>query len=190
MTQRKQEEVQEDVQDLTMEETAVEETMAEAAEEAAEAGETERSAQQLTAELEDLNRKFLRVAADFDNYKRRTTLEREDLQRYSNAKLVGELLPVIDNFQLALKNASDSAEVQSFLKGVEMIYTQLMGILENEGLKKIEAVGEPFDPNRHEAIMQVPDEEAPEDTVVEELRSGYEFKDKVLRPSMVKVSTR
>ncbi len=144
----------------------------------------------LTAELEDLNQKFLRVAADFENYKRRTNLEREDLLQYSNAKLVGELLPVIDNFELGLKNASDSPEVQNFLKGVEMIYAQLMAILEKEGLQKIAALGEAFDPNKHEAIMQVPDDSVDDDTVVEELRAGYQFKEKILRPAMVKVSTK
>lgn len=184
MKKEKQEEQQEVTQEPIAEEMT--EEQAEIIEQAAE----DNTADKLTAELEDLNQKFLRVAADFDNYKRRTALEKEDLLKYSNAKLVGELLPVIDNFQLALKNNSESAEVQGFLKGVEMIFNQLISILENEGLHKIDAVGQSFDPQKHEAIMQVPDEDQPEDTVVEELRAGYQFKDKVLRPSMVKVSTK
>lgn len=144
----------------------------------------------LTVQLEDLNQKFLRVAADFENYKRRTNLERDDLLKYSNAKLVGELLPIVDNFQLALKNSSEQSEVQGFMKGMEMIYNQFMDILTQSGMSKIEAVGQPFDPNLHEAIMQVADDSVADDTVIEELRTGYKYKDKVLRASMVKVSTK
>lgn len=179
------EETASDVLEQTMDQDAENEAAAEEAKDEAAA-----EAEKLSKELDDLNQKFLRVAADFENYKRRTNLEREDLLKYSNAKLVGELLPVIDNFELGLKNASDSPEVQNFLKGVEMIYAQLIAILEKEGLQKIAAVGEAFDPNRHEAVMQVPDDSVEDDTVVEELRAGYQFKDKILRPAMVKVSTK
>lgn len=188
MTKKNHQQQQEATEEVL--EQAAEEQMAEAEEAVSEANEDTQAAEKLTAELEDLNQKFLRVAADFENYKRRTNLEREDLLKYSNAKLIGELLPVIDNFQLGLKNASPSPEVQNFLKGVEMIYTQLVSILEKEGLQKIEAVGQPFDPNMHEAVMQVPDDSVDDDTVVEELRAGYQYKDKVLRPAMVKVSTK
>ena len=183
---KKDNDQQQEMTEEVLEQTAE----AEAAEASEETTEDAQAAEKLTAELEDLNQKFLRVAADFENYKRRTNLEREDLLKYSNAKLIGELLPVIDNFQLGLKNASPSPEVQNFLKGMEMIYTQLVSLLEKEGLQKIEAVGQPFDPNQHEAVMQVPDDSVDDDTVVEELRAGYQYKDKVLRPAMVKVSTK
>lgn len=189
--QEKQPETADELLEQMSEETLEEETAEEMATKdvAEEMVEDEsREVEKLTAEMADLNQKFLRVAADFENYKRRTTSEREDLLKYSNAKLIGELLPVIDNFQLGLKNASDAPEVQSFLKGMEMIYTQLTGILEKEGLQKLDTVGSPFDPNKHEAVMQVDDDTVEEDTVVEELRAGYQFKDKVLRPAMVKVS--
>jgi molecular chaperone GrpE len=148
----------------------------------------EMDAEKLAAELADLNQRFLRVAADFENYKRRTAQEKEDLLKYSNAKIIGELLPVLDTFQLALKNPGGSPEAQNVVKGVEMIYRQMMQVLEQAGMSKIEAVGQPFDPKLHEAIMQVEDDSMPEDTVVEELRAGYMLKEKVLRPSMVKVS--
>lgn len=179
-------ELLEQMSEETLEEITEEMATKDVAEEMVE--DESREVEKLTAEMADLNQKFLRVAADFENYKRRTTSEREDLLKYSNAKLIGELLPVIDNFQLGLKNASDAPEVQSFLKGMEMIYTQLTGILEKEGLQKLDTVGSPFDPNKHEAVMQVDDDTVEEDTVVEELRAGYQFKDKVLRPAMVKVS--
>lgn len=145
-------------------------------------------AAKLAADLADLNQKFLRVAADFENYKRRTVQEKDDLVKYSNAKLIGQILPVLDNFQLALKNPSENKEVQNIVKGVEMIYRQLLEALEQAGMTKIEAVGHPFDPRLHEAIMQVEDDSVPEDTVVEELRAGYQLKERVIRPTMVKVS--
>ena len=193
MTKKNDEQLEATTDELLDQTTAEQEAAQdddEALETAGEEVNDNQTAEKLTAELEELNQRFLRVAADFENYKRRTNLEREDLLKYSNAKLLGELLPVIDNFELGLKNASSSPEVQSFLKGVEMIYTQLMGILEKEGLQKIAAVGEHFDPNKHEAVMQVTDETVEDDTVVEELRAGYQLKDKVLRPAMVKVSTK
>ena len=101
---------------------------------------------------------------------------------------MGELLPVLDAFQLALKNPGESQEAQNVIKGVEMLYRQIMQVLEQAGMSKIEAVGQPFDPKLHEAIMQVDDDSVPEDTVVEELRAGYVLNERVIRPSMVKVS--
>lgn len=145
-------------------------------------------AEKLAADLEELNQRFLRTAADFENYKRRTAQEKEDLLKYSNAKLMGELLPVLDTFQLALKSPATSQEAQNVVKGVEMIQRQMLQVLEQAGLTKIEAVGQPFNPNLHEAIMQVEDDSVPEDTIVEELRAGYMLKERVIRPSMVKVS--
>ena len=170
-------------EEVNTEET-VEETVEEIVEEAVEA----LDAEQLKVQLDELNQRFLRTAADFENYKRRTALEKDDLMKYSNAKIIGEILPVLDNFQLALKTPGDSKEVQNVIKGVEMIYRQLLQALEQAGMTKIEAVGHAFDPNLHEAIMQVDDDSVPEDTVVEELRAGYMLKERVIRPTMVKVS--
>lgn len=184
MTEQEKETLNEEMNPETI---AGEEVTEEVTEEAAEAVE-EPDAGKLAAELEELNNRFLRVAADFENYKRRTVQEKEDLVKYSNAKIIGELLPVLDNFQLALKNPGDTPEVKNLVKGVEMIYRQLLQALEQAGMSKIEAVGQPFDPNLHEAIMQVDDDSVPEDTVVEELRAGYMLKERVIRPSMVKVS--
>lgn len=180
MSKQEQEILEEEVNTEISEETA--ETAEAAQEEAA------LDAEKLAAELADLNQRFLRVAADFDNYKRRTVQEKEDLVKYSNAKIMGELLPVLDAFQLALKNPGESQEAQNVIKGVEMLYRQIMQVLEQAGMSKIEAVGQPFDPKLHEAIMQVDDDSVPEDTVVEELRAGYVLNERVIRPSMVKVS--
>lgn len=145
---------------------------------------------QLQQQLEELNQRFLRVAADFDNFKRRTAIEKTELMQYSNAKILGEMLPIMDNFQLALNNSSTTPEVENVIKGVDMIYRQLAQVLEQAGMVKIEALGKPFDPNKHEAIMQVQDDSVDEDTIIEELRCGYMLKDRVIRPSMVKVSTK
>ena len=176
-------------QEILEEEVSTEISEEEAAE-TAEAVQVEAAldAEKLAAELADLNQRFLRVAADFDNYKRRTVQEKEDLVKYSNAKIMSELLPVLDAFQLALKNPGESQEAQNVIKGVEMLYRQIMQVLEQAGMSKIEAVGQPFDPKLHEAIMQVDDDSVPEDTVVEELRAGYVLNERVIRPSMVKVS--
>lgn len=136
---------------------------------------------------ENLNR-YLRAQADFDNYRRRTIKEKEDLTQYASLKLVGQLLPVLDNFQRALQTGGEGAESGSFAKGVDMIYRQLSQVLEAEGLKPMESVGQPFDPELHQAIMQVESEEYDEGIVVEVIQPGYMMKDKVIRPAMVKVS--
>lgn len=171
-----------------LEEELTEDVQEEIVDAAAEETEEALDPEKLAADLAELNQRFLRTAADFENYKRRTAQEKDDLLKYSNAKLMAELLPVLDNFQLALKSPAESVEAQNVVKGVEMIYRQMLQTLEAAGMAKIEAVGQPFDPNLHEAIMQVDDDTVPEDTVVEELRAGYMLKERVIRPSMVKVS--
>lgn len=142
----------------------------------------------LQKENEELNQRLLRVAADFDNFRKRTRLEKEELAKYANSNLISELLPVLDNFQLALDIKEPSEEVKKFMTGMEMIQRQLLQVLEQAGLEAINAVGQTFDPQKHEAVMQVEDEEAPDNSVLEELRRGYMFKEKVIRPSMVKVA--
>ncbi|KGE18202.1 nucleotide exchange factor GrpE [Paenibacillus wynnii] len=130
----------------------------------------------------------LRVQADFDNFRRRTLKEKEELAQYATSKLVTELLPVMDNFERALATAPATPEFEAFTKGVNMIFRQLEGILKNEGLTAMETVAQPFNPEYHQAIMQVESEEHEEGIVTEEVQKGYLLKDKVLRPAMVKVS--
>ena len=137
---------------------------------------------------EENQNRYLRAQADFDNFRRRTMKEKEELAQYATAKLVGQLLPVLDNFQRALQTSGDAAQSDSFAKGVDMIYRQLFQALEAEGLKPMEPVGQPFDPEHHQAIMQVETDEHEDGTVVEVIQSGYWLKDKVIRPAMVKVS--
>lgn len=144
--------------------------------------------EQLRAEAEDHKQRLLRTQADYDNFRRRTVKEKEELGKYASAKLITELLPVIDNFERALATATENTEITSYSKGVEMIFRQLEGVLKSEGLTAMESVGTPFNPEYHQAIMQVESDEYEEGFVVEEVQKGYLLKDKVLRPAMVKVS--
>ncbi|CAH1220956.1 Protein GrpE [Paenibacillus plantiphilus] len=144
---------------------------------------------QLALLAEENQQRYLRAQADFDNFRRRTLKEKEELGQYASMKLIGELLPVVDNFDRAIEAAkSGGGEADSFSKGIDMIFRQLVGVLEQEGLKQMETVGQPFNPDYHQAIMQVESEEHEEGIVVEEVQKGYMLKDKVLRPAMVKVS--
>lgn len=136
--------------------------------------------------LEDYHNRLARLQADFDNYRRRTRQEMDNFYKYASEQLITSLLPVLDNFNRALLADGDSLE--SFKAGVDMIHRQLKEVLAAEGLAAIQAVGEQFDPEKHEAVMQAEATGYPDNTVVEELRCGYCLKDKVIRPSMVKVS--
>lgn len=142
----------------------------------------------LQKENEELNQRLIRIAADFDNFRKRTRTEKEELAKYANSTLISELLSVLDNFQRALDVKEPSEEVQKFLKGMEMIYRQFQQILEQAGLEQIKAIGQSFDPQKHDAVTQVEDATVPDNSILEEFRCGYMFKDKVLRPSMVKVA--
>ncbi len=155
--------------------------------------ETAETAPQATGELnrtiQELNDKYLRLYAEFDNYRKRVSKEREDFFRYGNESLLSELLPAIDHLELALKHAA--GEVNSGLvQGVEMTLKELFRTLEKFGLTRIEAAGKCFDPSVHHAMVQVEREDMDEKMVAEELRAGYRYRDKVLRPSLVAVSVK
>ncbi|QWU15016.1 molecular chaperone GrpE [Paenibacillus sophorae] len=137
---------------------------------------------------DDYQGRVLRVQADYDNFRRRTLKEKEELAQYATSKLVTELLPVLDNFERALATAPTGSDSEAFAKGVNMIFRQLDGVLKSEGLTPMETVGQPFNPEFHQAIMQVESEEYEEGIVTEEVQKGYLLKNKVLRPAMVKVS--
>lgn len=137
---------------------------------------------------EDHYSQLQRLQADFDNYRKRTQKEKTELIKYASERLVGDLLPVLDNFDRAVSAAKVNPDFTSFSQGVEMILRQMQTALSKEGLKAMEAVGQPFDPNLHDAVLRVESEEYPENTVVEEVQKGYYLKEKLLRPCMVKVS--
>jgi molecular chaperone GrpE len=143
--------------------------------------------QRLTVELREINDRYLRLYADFENYKKRMTKDKEELLRYGNENLLSDLLPVIDNLDLALQHASNGVS-SGLVQGVEITLKELRKTLEKFGLTAIEASGKPFDPLIHHAMSQVGRDDVDEKTVVEEYRKGYILKDKVLRPSLVAVS--
>ncbi|RAP76739.1 nucleotide exchange factor GrpE [Paenibacillus montanisoli] len=153
-----------------------------------EGGASDSRLEELAKLAEENQQRYLRAQADFDNFRRRTMKEKEELAQYASMKLIGQLLPVVDNFGRALEAAKSGGDVESFSKGVDMIFRQLEQVLEAEGLKAMDAVGQPFNPDFHQAIMQVESDEHGEGIVVEEVQKGYVLKDKVLRPAMVKVS--
>jgi len=128
-----------------------------------------------------------RLKAEFDNFRKRTVKEKEETVKYASERIIGALLPVLDNFERAIEAARSNQDYDSLAQGVEMIFRQLQKVLEDEGLKPIEALDCQFDPNVHEAVLrEACDKE--ENVVLEELQKGYYLKDKVLRPSKVKVS--
>lgn len=137
-----------------------------------------------------LQQQFVRLQADFANYKKRTAAEKLQISEVVKMDVISSILPVIDNFERALQVPQDQVadDVKSFIDGYEMIYKQLLGVLEKEGATKIDAVGKPFDPNYHQAVMRVPSDEYDDDVVVEVLQEGYLLGDKTLRPAMVKVA--
>jgi len=134
-------------------------------------------------EIEELTERLQRLQAEFDNYKKYVEKEKQEFVKYSNYKLIIKLLDTIDSFELALKN-KDSGD--DFVKGVELIYSQLYSLLEKEGIRKIKALGEKFNPNVHEVLLTEKGNE--DDLILEELQTGYMINDKVLRYSKVKVS--
>lgn len=192
----KEEQVQDsnEIQDNATDENNTAETVSEndafTAEEVTEvnADETGDDLKRLQGLADEFQGRALRVQADFDNFRRRTMKEKEELAQYATSKLVTELLPVMDNFERALATAPATPEFEAFTKGVNMIFRQLEGVLKNEGLTAMETVAQPFNPEYHQAIMQVESEEHEEGIVTEEVQKGYLLKGKVLRPAMVKVS--
>ncbi len=143
---------------------------------------------QVQSERDEYLDTLRRVQAEFENYRKRVIKEQTALVDRATEGLVEQLLPVLDSFELALKNfdAAGGADTESVRKGVELVYAELLGVLEKAGLSRVEAEGKPFDPNVHEAVMQ--EEGDGEPVVTDVLRTGYTLKGRVLRPAMVKVS--
>jgi molecular chaperone GrpE len=157
-----------------------------------EPGVEERSTDQIIAEYEEkikgLEDRFLRLAAEFDNYRKRTARQFEELIKSSNENIISQILEVADNFERALEAVSKSSDFKSLHAGTEMIYQHLKDVLTRNGVESIEAVGQKFDPIVHEAVMQVESDEYPEGIIVQEIIRGYKLNDKVVRFSKVAVS--
>lgn len=144
--------------------------------------------EELKAKIEEAENRILRLQADYENSRRRAKLDLAATEKYKSQSLITGLLPAIDNFERALQIEADNEQTKSVLQGVEMVYRSLLDALKAEGAEQIEAVGKEFDPNLHQAIMQVEDANFDSNIVVEELQKGYILKDRVIRPSMVKVN--
>ena len=142
----------------------------------------------LEEKLKEAEDKYLRLAAEFDNYRKRTARQFEDMSQAGRIHVITQLLDVLDNFQRALEASASSSNHDSLREGTELVYKNLYDILTKEGLEPIEAVGKPFDPNLHDALMQLESDEHPEGIVVQEMTKGYKLNDRVLRHSKVAVS--
>ena len=144
----------------------------------------------LKAELDEVNNRYLRTLAEFDNYRKRQAQERESLLKYGASETLKKLLPVLDNIERARKSFETTEDKEMIIGGFEVIVKNLLDVLTKCGLEKIEAVDKEFDPNFHEAVSQTPTDEKPENTVVSELQAGYKMGDVVLRPTYVTVAVK
>lgn len=201
--EQKMKEMQQEIDAAEAEESAAEESAPEtapedaakdaadaAAPDAQEASEDDASAlkaqvESLQAALAEKDNRVKRLQADFENFRRRTSKEREELANVVTQDLLKGMLPILDNFDRAM--AAEQKDSESFQKGVEMIYTQLHETLKNDGLEPIETEGQKFDPNFHQAVMRVENPDLEDDTIAQELQKGYIVKGRVIRPSMVQV---
>ena len=168
-------------QDIT--ETVAPEAPVEASEE-----ETTDELTETKKSLEAAEEKYLRLYAEFENYKKRTRAELDTERTYRAQSVLRDILPAIDNIERALAQKGESEEFKSLHKGVEMVYESLLSSLKDNGLEVIEALDKPFDPNLHQAVMQEQDQDKASGIVLDELQKGYKLKERVLRPSMVKVN--
>ena len=138
--------------------------------------------------IEELTDRLTRQMAEFDNFRKRTEKEKSQMYEIGAKDIIDKILPVIDNFERGLSVVPEDKKDDSFVQGMEMIYKQLMTTLESAGVKVIEAVGQEFNPDFHNAVMHVEDDEVGENIVVEEFQKGYMYRDSVVRYSMVKVA--
>ena len=138
--------------------------------------------------IEELTDRLTRQMAEFDNFRKRTEKEKSQMYEIGAKDIIEKILPVVDNFERGLDAVKEEDKEDPFIQGMEMVYKQLMTVLEEMGVKPIEAVGNEFDPNLHNAVMHVEDENFGENTVAEEFQKGYMYRDSVVRHSMVKVA--
>lgn len=201
--EQKMKEMQQEIDEAEAEENAADEAEASETAEASESDAAEADAaaeaeapdedaaalkaqvESLKAALEEKDNRVKRLQADFENFRRRTSKEREELANVVTQDLLKSMLPILDNFDRAM--AAEQKDNESFQKGVEMIYTQLNETLKNAGLELIDTAGQKFDPNFHQAVMRVENPDLEDDTIAQELQKGYIVKGRVIRPSMVQV---
>lgn len=165
-----------------------EETAEEASEEVQDKKENDKESK-LQEEYDKLNQQYIRLAADFDNYRKRQEQERENLIKFGAESVLKKMLEVLDNFERGEKALESVEDCEKVKESFNLVHKQVIETLAKLGLEEINAIGEEFDPNFHEAVMQTPTSEHPEHTIINELQKGYKMGDKVLRPTLVNVAT-
>ncbi|MEZ7744747.1 nucleotide exchange factor GrpE [Gemella sanguinis] len=173
----------------TVENTETTETEEEVVEEKTAEELLQEKVDKLEEELKQSEDKYLRLYAEFENFKRRKNKEIETNNVYKSQKVITEILPSLDNLERALQVESDNEEIKSLLKGVEMVYEGLLNVLKSEGVELIETENAQFDPNYHHAVMQDEDSEKESGAILDTFQKGYKLKDRVIRPAMVKVNS-
>ena len=188
MTTEERNENLEEVEE-TVENTETTETEEEVVEEKAAEELLQEKVDKLEEKLKQSEDKYLRLYAEFENFKRRKNKEIETNNVYKSQKVITEILPSLDNLERALQVESDNEEIKSLLKGVEMVYEGLLNVLKSEGVELIETENAQFDPNYHHAVMQDEDSEKESGAILDTFQKGYKLKDRVIRPAMVKVNS-
>ena len=173
----------------TVENTEATETKEEVVEEKTAEELLQEKVDKLEEELKQSEDKYLRLYAEFENFKRRKNKEIETNNVYKSQKVITEILPSLDNLERALQVKSDNEEIKSLLKGDEMVYEGLLNVLKAEGVELIETENAQFDPNYHHAVMQEEDSEKESGAILDTFQKGYKLKDRVIRPAMVKVNS-
>jgi len=148
----------------------------------------ENSLGQIQADIERFRDLALRTQADFENFRKRSAREKEDAIKYANASFLERLVPILDNFELGLTAARSGSGSSAILSGMDMVSKQLVDFLASSGVEPVNAEGQPFDPNLHEAVAQEASATVPENVIVRQLRRGYKLRDRLLRPATVVVS--
>ncbi len=148
----------------------------------------ETASEELKKALDEANDKYIRLYADFENYKKTSAKNRDDLMKYANEEILNDILTVIDHLEMALEHAPDKEVPDPLAEGIQLTLKEMMNVLEKHGLVTIEAVGKHFDPSVHHAMSQIETADAEENTVVKEFRKGYILKDRVLRATLVGVA--
>ena len=177
-------------EDAAPEMTALEKRLAEKAAQESDEGADENAGPETLTEAQEamaeLNERIIRLTADFDNFRKRAQREKDEARQFANQGLLEKLLPVLDNFEMALTAVKDADP--SVRDGVQMILDQLLGVLKESGVEPVDAMGQPFDPNLHEALSQEETTEVEEGTVVQQVQRGYKLNDRLVRPARVVVA--
>ncbi len=190
--EKKGDEIQDMSNEVTEQENIeeIQDSKEEIKEETAEKNTSEDETEKLKADLENINNQYLRLAADFDNFRKRQAQEREALLKYGAQECMKKIIELVDNFDRAIESVDKIDNIDKMKETFFILNKQLNDSLTKLGLEQIKCVGEKFDPNLHEAVMQTQTEEYPEETIIKELQKGYKMGDKVLRPAMVDVAVK